>query len=263
MIQFQRTTYSMSDIFESLFSDRIIAFTSDRRMGDMALKDKTGTLSETHNRFLKSQGFSADSLVLAKQNHGNNIVHVTEDVIAGLGPKSRQVTEFADALLTCKAGVILGVLTADCPAVFLFDTETPAIGLVHAGWKGLQKDIVGKTIKQMMSCFNTSSRAIHIGVSPFIRDCCYRVGPEFLAYFPGAIQRRKEILYCNLASVIKNQTLSLGVRPEHLHLDSLCTQCCSEHYFSLRSEGSASGRMLSCCAMLPKSEILQARYEED
>ena len=42
----------------------------------------------------------------------------------------------ADALVSACRGVALGIFTADCVPIFILDTETPAIGIAHAGWRG-------------------------------------------------------------------------------------------------------------------------------
>ena len=54
----------------------------------------------------------------------------------------------ADALITKMKGVALGVLTADCVPIILYDIKNDIIGCVHAGWKGAYTDIIKNTLKK-------------------------------------------------------------------------------------------------------------------
>jgi len=95
-----------------------------------------------------------------------------------------------DGFLTAMNGVILGILTADCAPVMIYNED--AIGIVHAGWKGTHSKIHLRLL-QMLSDFS-KSRNFHALIAPHIQSCCYQVGTEFQDYFPRAFVQKKERL---------------------------------------------------------------------
>ena len=59
----------------------------------------------------------------------------------------------ADALVTDKRGLAIGVLTADCgPVLFAAKKQNgdPVIGAAHAGWGGALKDVLEDTVSKML-----------------------------------------------------------------------------------------------------------------
>jgi len=63
-------------------------------------------------------------------------VHSPDCVILGADMWSDAERPHADALVTDRPGVLIGVVTADCAPVLLADREAGVIGAAHAGWKG-------------------------------------------------------------------------------------------------------------------------------
>src|SRR5262249_59542765 len=88
----------------------------------------------------------------------------------------------ADALVTDRPGVALGVLAADCAPVLLADARANVIGAAHAGWKGALAGVVDATIGAMerLGARRESLRAV---IGPCIGRDSYEVGPEFPAPF--------------------------------------------------------------------------------
>jgi len=82
-----------------------------------------------------------NKLILMNQTHSNKVIVVTEDNI-----KSKIFN--SDALITNIKGIVLGVLTADCVPIILYDKKYKTIGCVHAGWKGVYNGIIENTISQ-------------------------------------------------------------------------------------------------------------------
>jgi copper oxidase (laccase) domain-containing protein len=50
-------------------------------------------------------------------------------------------------MITKEKGIVLGVFSADCLPIFIFDQKREIIGLLHAGWKGGLKGIAKEAIK--------------------------------------------------------------------------------------------------------------------
>jgi YfiH family protein len=107
-------------------------------------------------------------------------VHSTEVVIAG--PEGWSERPRADAAVTDRPGVALGILTADCAPVLFHDPEAGVIGAAHAGWRGALDGVLEATL-EAMETLGASVPRIRAAVGPTISQRAYEVGPEFLERF--------------------------------------------------------------------------------
>ncbi|MGB9152068.1 MAG: peptidoglycan editing factor PgeF [Alphaproteobacteria bacterium] len=113
------------------------------------------------------------NLLSAYQIHSPDVVTVTEPWAAENRPK-------ADALVTDKPGIALGVLTADC--VPLLFADAGVIGAAHAGWRGAVGGVIDNTLDAMEKLGARRER-IHAALGPCIWQKSYEVGSEFPAPF--------------------------------------------------------------------------------
>ena len=90
-----------------------------------------------------------------------------------------------DAVMTRVPGLLLGVQTADCVPILLFDPKRRAVAAIHAGWRGTLKRIAAKTVGRMRMEFGTRPGDIVAALGPGIGRCCYEVGPEVVQTFAG------------------------------------------------------------------------------
>jgi YfiH family protein len=88
----------------------------------------------------------------------------------------------ADAVVTAKPGLAIGVLTADCGPVLLADAEAGVIAAAHAGWKGALSGILENTVATMIRAGAGRNR-IEAVLGPTISQDRYEVGPEFVDRF--------------------------------------------------------------------------------
>ena len=88
----------------------------------------------------------------------------------------------ADALVTDRPGVLLGILTADCAPVLLADRAAGVIGAAHAGWKGALGGVVGNTVAAMTALGADPAR-IAAAIGPCISQSSYEVDDAFRASF--------------------------------------------------------------------------------
>jgi len=227
--------------FNKIFPPEVLAFVSDASV-DFALDKCLNGFDPEQAAFLKSApGCSPQKVVNIKQVHGTTIL-CPED---GVPPFSE-----ADGSITKEKHVPIAVRTADCLSVFLFDPMTPAIGLVHAGWKGSRDGIAAKAVVLMQKKWGTRSPDVKVALGPCIRPCCYEVGKEFKAHFPKYVTERDGRLYLDLPKVNTDQLVDLGVRRENIFDSERCT-CCDEKFFSYRRQGDKAGRMISVMMLRP------------
>lgn len=88
----------------------------------------------------------------------------------------------ADALVTDRHGLLLGVLTADCAPVLLHDAKAGVIGAAHAGWRGAIDGVTDATIAAMIA-IGATVEGISAVVGPCIQQPSYEVDDAFEANF--------------------------------------------------------------------------------
>jgi YfiH family protein len=117
-------------------------------------------------------------LVTLHQTHSPDALHVTE-------PFPDDARPHADAMVTDRPGLVLGILTADCAPVLFADLQAGVIGAAHAGWKGAFSGVVESTVAEMERLGAERSR-IAAAVGPCIARRSYEVDEAFLARFVEA-----------------------------------------------------------------------------
>jgi YfiH family protein len=129
----------------------------------------------TENRRRVAEQLGARHLLTANQVH--SAVAVVAD--GAWGPAGRPR---ADAIVTHRRGVAVGVLAADCAPVLLADAEAGVVGAAHAGWRGGLSGIIEAAIVAMEGLGAERSR-LCAAVGPCISQRAYEVGAEFAAEF--------------------------------------------------------------------------------
>ena len=226
-------------LYNNFFPADVAALTSDRAV-DFQLDKTQCSLSDAQKEFLSSQlNISLPEPVIIRQVHGNRIIVADKNF-----PQRGSVLEEADGLITQEPYLPLTVRTADCLPVFLYDQQRKGIGLIHAGWRGVQKNIVGRAVGLMREQWRSDPKNIKAAFGPSIRGCCYEVGKEFEDYFPGQLISRESRCYLDLFQVCYAQLMDSGVKKGNISDCGVCT-CCDQNYFSFRREGQLAGRMIS------------------
>ena len=139
--------------------------------------DEPARVAENRGRAAAALGVAAPHLVTARQVHGVTALAVT-------APWDNATAPEADAIVTDRPGLLLGVLTADCGPVLLADREASVIGAVHAGWQGALDGVLEAALAAMAGLGAAPGR-ITAALGPCIAQASYEVGPEFVARFLG------------------------------------------------------------------------------
>jgi YfiH family protein len=169
----------------------------------------------------------------------------------------------ADGLLTRQAGLLLGILTADCVPVLIADPRNRAVAAFHAGWRGTVQRVVEVGIARMAAEFGSEPGTLLAAIGPFIGACCYTVGGEvrarFEAEFPYAATLFEEKgansggveLRLDLAEANRRQLIDAGLDRARISRVGGCTSCHPEHYYSHRASSGRAGRMMSLIGIRP------------
>ena len=150
----------------------------------------------------------------------------------------------ADASYSRKLGTVCGVLTADCLPVFICNKEGTAIGIAHAGWRGLVDGIIESLIESF-DC-DTEDLIVHLG--PAISQLSFEVGSEVKSQylsknknFENCFTNLNNKYYLDLYEAARVVLKSFGV--SLISGGDRCTYKESGQYFSYRRDGESSGRM--------------------
>ena len=206
--------------------------------------DRESNFKEGINRdgLCRLLGIERSNLIIPRQEHGGEVILVDDNNLGN--------SFFCDALLTLKPRVALGVLTADCLSLFLYDPEHAAIGIIHAGWRSSSLKITKKCIEAMKENFSTRPESLRVAIGPGMRNCCFEVKEDLLNYFPGYINRKEGRLFFDPVAANLGQLSHLGVKEENIIDSGICSSCHNDNFFSYRREGNSAGRMISLIMLI-------------
>ena len=133
--------------------------------------DDPAAVEENRRRAMAMLDLPPESLATLYQAHTADVVVVTE-------PWSADRRPTADAMVTDRPGIALGILTADCAPVLLADGKAGVVGAAHAGWKGALGGVLDNTVRAMVALGAKPDRMV-AAIGPCIGHRSYEVGAEF------------------------------------------------------------------------------------
>ena len=137
--------------------------------------DNTDKVATNRGRVVAAMDLQPHALVTAYQIHSPTVVEVDT-------PWTRENAPRADAMVTTRPGVALGILTADCAPVLFADRKARVVGAAHAGWRGAVSGVLDATVKAMAK-HGARPDTLVAAIGPCIAQASYEVGPEFPAPF--------------------------------------------------------------------------------
>ncbi|MBU2591097.1 MAG: peptidoglycan editing factor PgeF [Nitrospinota bacterium] len=236
-------------------SNKVVFAFSERDDGSMspASGEREAILSN-RKEFLKRHHLADYPLILMNQVHGERI-HLVDDYA-----KIKQTEHLeGDAIITSSPNIVIGIMTADCLPIIIFDKEGRGVGAIHAGRKGSELMIAGKAVLKFADIFNIDKKDVVAIIGAGIGDCCYEVEEELVVPFrKEGIYQADDIvttkvngrLMLDLVQVNKIQLLDAGLSASNIFLSDKCT-CCDGDFFSYRG-GDRLERMMSVVALSPQ-----------
>lgn len=185
-------------------------------------------------------GMPLEEWVTCQQVHGTAVAEVGE-LDAGRGARDYEsALARTDATVTLDSGLVAGVLTADCLPVVLVEPLTPALAVVHAGWRGVVGGIVTRGVEKLQARARGRASDTIALIGPHIGACCFEVGEDVAHTFTEAlgadcVRREDGSIRVDLAAAVRGQLESSGVLPTNIHDTRTCTSC-SPGYFSFRRD---------------------------
>ncbi|MGN0202232.1 MAG: peptidoglycan editing factor PgeF [Candidatus Cryptobacteroides sp.] len=193
------------------------------------------------------------AVVQPHQTHSTNVAYVNRPEL------TREELEGVDALVTDLPGVAIGVRTADCIPVLLYDPVHKAVGAAHSGWRGTVNMISKKAVMEMYRMFGTRPEDIRAVVGPGIGYDSFQIGEEVALTFKKSgfpIDRvwsfrgaRKEGSmegghHIDLKECVRFSLTECGVLQENITVSDIDTYT-DARFFSARREGISCGRNIN------------------
>jgi len=212
-------------------------------------KDNKKNVKKNLNYVSKKMGVKKNKLILMHQTHSNKVVEIKINNIR------RKIK--ADAMITKMKNVALGVVTADCVPIILFDVKNKIIGCIHAGWKGAHSGIIKNTINKIKK-LNTNNK-IYATVGPCIGKKSYEVDLLFFKKFVKKSNKNKKYFSIksnqkklfNLRKFVTDNLQDLGADVDQINVDTFAEK---SNYFSYRRSCKLHqkdyGRCISAVSML-------------
>ena len=147
----------------------------------------TATITETLLQYDLGPGVEAFStrrdcvlpypVIEAHQVHGFRVA-----VIDRPGVRKEELSGY-DALMTALPGVAVGVHTADCVPILLYNRQRRVVAAIHSGWKGTVQRISQKVLFEMKQCYGSRPEEIRAAIGPAIGPASFQVGEEVVQFF--------------------------------------------------------------------------------
>jgi polyphenol oxidase len=226
------------------FKNLICGFTLPSS-GNMALTRKSissgNTTKENRINFADNIGINSEFIFSPHQIHSDIVIDVTNDK-KGKGAYSLENAIDGDACFTSEKNILLMVTWADCIPIILYEENNNIIAAVHSGWKSTNLEIIKKTINRIKEKSGGKVR-LYAAIGPGIRNCCYKVGKEFLNLFK--YEENKELfnlyneeIYFDLSGFVYKQLINNGLNEENIDFYSKCISCSEDPvFFSCRKDG--------------------------
>lgn len=208
---------------------------------------------EANREYLCAElGIGTESLIIPHQVHGTVCVDIDDGFMRLDDDERAERLEGVDAMLTCEKGVCIGVSTADCIPILLYDRKKGVAGAVHAGWRGTARRIAEKAVGRMKDEFGSRAEDIRAVVGPGISLESFEVGDEVYDEFgregfpmEEIARRYGEKWHIDLWKANTLQLEGEGVRSENIEVAGICTYKNYDRFFSARRLSINSGRILT------------------
>ena len=182
-------------------------------------KDSKKNINKNLDFVSKKMKVDRKKLILMHQTHSNKAIIINY--------KNNYLLKFkSDAIITNIKGIALGVVTADCVPIILFDKKNQIIGCIHAGWKGAVSGIIENTVKKFKRL--STRNKIYAAVGPCIGHRSYEVDIPFYEKFISKskknkiyfINKNKNKKLFNLRKYINDKLIKLNIRVDNIYKDT-------------------------------------------
>ncbi len=212
-------------------------------------RDKRKNVSKNLQYVSKKMSVKKNRLILMYQTHSNKVIEIDNTNL------NKNVN--SDAMITKDKKIALGVLTADCVPILIYDARNKIIGCIHAGWRGALSGIIKKTINKIKD--KNSIHNIYASIGPCISTKSYEVDLAFYKMFLAKTKKNKKYFKSkkknkklfNLRKYVNDKLVELKVKVDHINRDTFKEK---KNFFSYRRSSKLKqndyGRCISTISMI-------------
>lgn len=212
--------------------------------------DAKEDVAENRRLLCMSLNLSDESrLVIPHQTHGTTVLTVDKTFLSLDEEQRQQRLEGIDAVITNVPQICIGVSTADCIPIIIYDVVHHAAAAIHAGWRGTVARIVKKAVAALQAAFGSQPVELQAWIGPGISLKNFEVGQEVYDQFAEAgfqmerIAMKYEKWHIDLPMCNRMQLEEAGVPLQSIRQMAVCTYDQTDDYFSARRLGINSGRI--------------------
>lgn len=240
------------------------AFNINRYCGD-----KEEDIRTNREALCQTLDIPDNCLVMPHQVHDTKVAKIDETFLQLNAAERQEALEGFDALMTNLKGLCIGVSTADCIPVLLYDKQMQAVCAIHAGWRGTVKRIVERAVEAMKETYGTQPQQLVAQIGPGIHLDSFEVGDEVYDAFDQAGFPMEQISkkfppsdsgstfftlhspllpykwHIDLPECNRLQLIASGLQPQNIKVSPVCTFQHANDYFSARRLGINSGRIFT------------------
>lgn len=197
------------------------------------------------------QTHSAGGIIITKVLKKTSIQNFSSPFFKVLSTPPQAYDLEGDALITNEPNVVIGVRTADCIPLLVYDPIQKVVAAIHAGWKGFLLGVIENTIHTMQDFFHSDPATLQVAIGVTLCQTCFEVGPEVLDQFKEKFgtslfykSGKIEKFHIDLKAQAISHLVSLGLSSKNIEALKGCTSCDHDQFFSFR-KGDVEGRQLS------------------
>ena len=232
-------------------SDNYAGFNITHYCGDSAEH-----VAECRMELCRLLGIEDESLILPRQTHDNKVICIDKAFRELQKEKQTELLHGMDAIITNLPQTCIGVSTADCIPILLYDAKQRVVAAVHAGWRGTVANIAKECTATMRNRYGCTAADIKAIIAPGISIDAFEVGNEVYDNFAEAgfpmtkIAKRYpdaqgDKWHIDLWEANRLQLIDAGIKEENITTAGICTYTRHEEFFSARRLGINSGRIFN------------------
>ena len=217
--------------------------------------DDPKDVARNYEIFTEAASIDVNRIVRPHQIHSSKVIKIESDFSFRDAKVPGWDFEGVDGTVTNVPGVTLFGFSADCNLISIVDPVNKAIGLCHAGWRGMASKISKETIDLMAASYGTKAEDVIASIAPSICPDCFEVEFDMIeqaragfdeSQYDAIYYKKNDIKYqFNLWEANRLVLLEMGVKEENIFLPNLCTKCNPKLLFSHRNSGLKRGTLIS------------------
>lgn len=205
------------------------------------------------------------------QTHTDKVIALSEDFFCLPIEQQKALKEGVDAVISNVKDACIGISTADCIPVLVYDPEHHCAAAIHAGWRGTVARIVRKAVNMMHDTYGTAPENCHAAIGPGISLESFEIGWEVRQKFidEGFNMDNVTIIlpsndgngtkpHIDLKEINRQELLAIGVKAENIEVSPIDTYT-DPRFFSARREQAppAPDGTITKCGRILSGFVLQ------